>query len=245
MAVPHSDWLLVSLSTLPRLWLGSACIAVVAATVLVLWRYWRLPQGGSLMLLRALGGLWLLGFLLEPALLRRTTTPQKTRLAIILDRSKSMQLPASATRSRIEVARSLLKEAAPVLQRLSERFVLEWHDLDGPLVGAALQQPPEGKQTDLLAALQRVAQTAAPQPLGAVLLLSDGADHGELQATENQSAAPLQRRLQALGVPVNTVAVAAANAVPDAAITKLDVAAFAYVHNSLALEASLRLQGLP
>jgi uncharacterized membrane protein len=212
-----TDWALVSLSPFNEtvlLWLAAA--AVVAAMV-VAWTYgWRRR---ALWALRLFGVALVVALLFEPAIQVRSVRRLEDRVAIVVDRSKSM-----AVGGRYERLRAKLTGAGA----LSARHEVEWFDLEGTLAPAQLELTPEGAASDLAAALERV-QKSPGKPLAGILLFSDGAD------TEGRSVAAGE-------TPVNTVLVADA-AFQDVAIHALRADEFAFVHNTMHVDVALSAHG--
>lgn len=142
---------------------------------------WRLRRAGqawprvlALVLLRAVV-LGLVVFLLaRPQVRRRSDARQQPRVAVLLDRSRSMGL-ADAGRIRFEPALELANALGPALSRAG--FALDPYLFDAgvapaptwPLSGT----PATGLRTDLGAAIQQALAAQAPAPV-ALLVLSDG-----------------------------------------------------------------------
>ena len=244
MALWGTSWSLVCLSPLPRSWLWVASAAVLMATAFVIWTYGRVTRPAALMLLRLLGGMAVLGFLCQPALMRRARHQRKTRLAIVADRSGSMQLPIDAAHSRIDAVRQFVGASSAALRRLEQRFVVQWYDLDGPIAASALALAPDATRTDLLAPLRQLIQSPNEAPLGAVVLLSDGADNAGAAPDGPALAESTRQCLANLQVPVNVVAFGAGRAVADVAVAHVDFDSYAFVHNTLTVDATIAMTGL-
>src|SRR5687768_15920801 len=97
-----TDWTLVSLSPLGGAMLIIACVAVLIAAAVVVWSYRGAQRRAGLVVTRLLGALLLLGFLTEPALQLRVVRKIKNRLAIVVDRSRSMQLASEGGQRRYD-----------------------------------------------------------------------------------------------------------------------------------------------
>ncbi|HEY1786095.1 MAG TPA: hypothetical protein VGG30_11120 [Pirellulales bacterium] len=107
--------------------------------------------------------------------LRRVARPV---LAVVVDNSESMSLPAAAADGRslprYQWARDWL-DSAPVARQLAQDFDIKWFGIDGrPL--EKLPSEPEVEQTDLTGALEAVAARVRGQGPRAVVLISDGQD---------------------------------------------------------------------
>jgi hypothetical protein len=143
---------------------------------------WRLRRAGqpwrrvlALLALRALV-LGLVVFLLaRPHTRQRADPRQRPRVAVLLDRSRSMGL-ADAGRVRFDAALELAHALGPALERAG--FEPEPYLFDAASVSARPTwplggTPPSGARTDLGAALQHALAAHAPAPV-ALILLSDG-----------------------------------------------------------------------
>lgn len=134
------------------------------------------PRIVALLLLRALVLGLVVFWLARPQARRRADPGQRPRVAVLLDRSRSMGL-ADAGRVRFEAALELAGALGPALDRAG--FVAEPYLFD---VGLAPAQPswplagtpPLGASTDLGAAIQQTLAAHAPAPV-ALIVLSDGA----------------------------------------------------------------------
>jgi uncharacterized membrane protein len=196
---------------------------------------------------RALAALAALFLVLEPAVQLLQTARVKNRLAVLVDRSRSMGFPIEpGGEARTAAAARFLAESRAALERAGGDLAVEAYGFDRdawPADLSALQkgEPASGGHTDLLRALETVAGGSGAQGrrLAGVLLVSDGADNGALAeglASQGRTA------LRALGVPVNTVAVGH-EAPRDLAVERVAVDDFAFVRNTLTVEATLRARG--
>ncbi len=150
---------------------------------------WALQAGflGLLLLL-----LW------QPALSVATLKPQQNAIAVLVDDSRSMRIAESGG-SRLEQARRVLEGG--LLEQLGARFQVRLFRFgDG---AARIERSAEltGSQqaTHIGEALKAVAAEAAGLPVGAVVLLSDGAD--TRGGVDRETLAELRARR----IPVHTV----------------------------------------
>jgi len=253
-SVSYNAWRVVSLSPLPRwaLWLlAAALLAGVGWTTRSVWRERRWRRRGVLLGLRSLSALCLFALLTEPGLLRLQTARVKSRFLVLVDRSRSMAFPAggsegsSTTRAAAVAQWAGQNQAA--LAGLADRFQLEVMGFAGEvgtleLAGLGQAPAPNGPRTDLLGALKTAASTNSnlTRALAGVLLISDGADNVQL----SRGVGPQEKaQLEALGAPVNTLAVGQGG-LKDLAVAALQVDDFAFVRNPLSLEVTLRYQGI-
>ncbi len=250
----YNAWRVVSLSPLPRwaLWLlAAALLAGVAWTTRSVWREPRWPRRGLLLGLRCLTALCLFVLLTEPGLQRLQTARVKSRFLLLVDRSRSMAFPAGGAEgestSRAAAVAQWAARNQAALAALADRFQLETLGFAGEVGAidlASLGQapPPSGPRTDLLGALKTATSTSSSlnRALAGVLLISDGADNAQLS---RGVGAQEKAQLEALGAPVNTLAVGKGG-LRDLAVAALQVDDFAFVRNPLSLEVTLRHQGI-
>lgn len=247
----YDTWRIVSLSPWPAWGVGLLVAAAVAAVGLAWWGLRREPRPWRRRLLvglRLAAMACLLFTVLEPAVRLLQTARVKNRLAILVDGSASMGFPVEAGgASRAAAAAKYLQQVTPALAALEDRFTLEWHRFDrdlapadaAALAGGALL--PAGPRTDLLAALRAVGGAGAGRKLGGILVVGDGADNAELG--DGPAATATRDALLALQAPVSTVAVGSGR-LADVAIEAVKVDDFAFVRNTVTVEATLRASGL-
>ncbi|HET6345127.1 MAG TPA: hypothetical protein VFH51_09345 [Myxococcota bacterium] len=244
MQETYTDWTLVSLSPLS---LGPLLLCVTAVGVTcaaVLWSYRHAKGRATLMLLRALTALLVLGFLVEPAVQLRAVRKIKNRLAVVLDRSRSMALATESGHTRYENVLQALERSRNSLATLGASHSVDWFDLGGPLSSATLNTPPTGERSDLLLGLERAREAGAGKPLAGIVLISDGADNAELEGKERgKLSGPAVERLGRLGAPVNVVSVAQAQTFRDVSVEQVVSDEFAFVHNTLEIEVQLEATG--
>ncbi len=222
-----------------------------AAAVLLAWRGLRAEsrraRRWALTGLRASSALLALFLLLEPAVRLLQTARVKNRLAVLVDRSRSMNFPLEpGGPPRATAAAGWIAEHRRDLEALGDRVNLEWYGFDrdlSPTDPAALArpQPATGSRTDLVAALKAVAAggSASGRKLAGAVVVSDGADNGALA----EGLVPAARaELRSLGFPVTTLATGAV-APRDLAIERVAVDDFAFVRNSITVEATLTARG--
>jgi uncharacterized membrane protein len=244
MQETFTDWTLVSLSPLGLGALIALSLGVVAAVALVLWSYRGARRRWLLGTMRFLAGVIVLAFLLEPALQLRVVRKIRNRLAVVVDRSRSMTLGTADGRTRYDNVLHLLENDRRALDALSESHVVEWFDLDGPTSSAALETPPVGERSDLLGALERAKATGAGRPLAGVVLISDGADNADLLDPRGTLSEQAKARLSRLEVPVTTFDAAASGSFRDVAIADVVSDDFGFLHNTLEIEVVLTSSGV-
>jgi uncharacterized membrane protein len=246
----YNAWRLASLAPWPR-WALVVVVATALVAVLLAWRGLRgeprVARKATLLALRALAGLAALFLLLEPAVQLLQTARVKNRLAVLVDRSRSMNLPVEpGGETRAAAAGRFLADARAALERLGGEVAVEAFGFDrdawpSDLAALARGEAATGGHTDILRALEAASGGAgAPgRRLAGVLLVSDGADNGALA---DGLGAQARAALKAIGVPVNAVAVGR-EAPRDLSVERVAVDDFAFVRNTLTVEATLRARG--
>ncbi|HLM45111.1 MAG TPA: theronine dehydrogenase, partial [Myxococcaceae bacterium] len=245
---PFNAWKLVSLSPLPVWALVLLGVGLVLGIALAAWGVRKEPSRARkivLWVLRVGAGVAALFFLLEPGIRNLQVARMKNRVAVLVDRSASMNFPGEPggpTRSA-QVA-DFLEQSAPGLAALQDRFTVEVYGFDpelSPVSAATLRnEPARAGNTDILAALRSVAAgSQGSRKLSGVVVLSDGADNAELAAGAVGRA---RSALVDLNVPVSTILVGK-EALKDLSIDGLKVDDFAFVRNSLTVEVEIHGRG--
>lgn len=251
--MPSSDgynaWRVAFLAPWPR-WALVLLVLAAAAAVLLAWRGLRSElrprRKAALLALRSLSAIAALFLLLEPAVQWLQTARVKNRLAVLVDSSRSMKFPVEAGGpSRAEAVAAFLRDHRGELERLGDRAALEWHVFDrdlSPSDPSALARgvEPRGGRTDLLGALKAAAAgSGSGRRLAGAVVISDGADNAQLAEGLTPAARAQLRELRA---PVTAIAVGR-EAPRDLAVERVAVDDFAFVRNTLTVEATLHARG--
>lgn len=255
-----NDWRLVALTPLPA-W---ALVLLGVAAVVALWSAWRGLKVESrksrrrvLLGLRAAAAVVVLLLVLEPGIELLATSPIKGRVAVLVDTSRSMQLPARVSGpSRADAVKARLSDGTD-RQALEDRFQVDWYGFSGlvapsdpsalVLAGADGQRQPQDDRTLLLPALEEAARAAGGRPLAGVVVLSDGADNGALAqavsaGTKSEESKAIVERLEALGTPVFTLDPSSGD-IKDVAIGQVKADDFAFVRNSVDIDVEIVQRG--
>ncbi len=233
----------VLLSGWPRWLLIAASFALTAAVAYIFWRRrarfsTRLRGFRPLILWGLQSSLLLLLLLLlwEPAISVTALQPQENIVAVVIDDSRSMGLKDVGA-ARQQQAVDLLNGG--LLDNLQKRFQLRLYRLgDGVqriqnIAGLRADEP----ATQIGLGLRQLADDAATLPIGAVVLLSDGADNnGGLDA---ETMAELRRRR----LPVNTIGFGREQLANDIELDGLDVASKAMDGSRLQAQVTIRQNG--
>lgn len=268
-----NDWRLVALTPLPGWALVLAGLAALAAVALA-WRglaaEGRSARRKVLVALRLGAAALAVLLLLEPGVELLATTRIRGRVAVLVDRSRSMSLPAKANGpTRADEAAAVVGDAAG-RAALESRFQVEYDGFAEGLnpadpaslagqaptatveVGAGAPRNPEApdpslEHTYLLPALEEAARAGGGRPLAGIVVVTDGADNGTLeealaQGDDGQHLKEVKERLKALGAPVFTLD-ATGGQLKDLAIAAVKVDDFAFVRNTVEVEVELAQRG--
>jgi len=249
-STPFNAWKLVSLSPLSPWTLGLLGALLAAGVLLAAIGLQREPELRRRIVLWGLrigAGVAAAFFLFEPGVRNLQVAHVKNRIAVLVDRSASMNFPAvPGGKSRLSEVADYLESVSSQLSALQDRFTIEYYGFDpelAPITPQTLRsQAPRGPRTDLLSALRSVKsgeQSTASKKLSGVLLFSDGADNADLAAGV---AGRGRAALVDYQVPVSTFVVGS-QGLKDLAVEQIKVDDFAFVRNSIAVEVEIRGRG--
>lgn len=158
--------------------------------------------------------------LLRPTLVVRASVPQQNVVAVLLDDSRSMQIPDWQGKARGELVREQFGAPdSPLMKALSDRFlvrVFRFSSVAGR-VNAATELTFDGSQTKLGSALSTAREEMAGLPVAGVVLVSDGADTSESALTDALLT------MKAEKVPVFTVGVGSTQLSKDVQVDRVSV----------------------
>lgn len=223
------------------LWLLAVAILVAAGLL-----YWHVRRNHGMLTGARPLAIWLLEtslialilFLLwHPALSVATLRPQQNVVAVLVDTSRSMGINDS---SGTRLAKELAVLNGGLLKSLGDRFQVRLYKFG--------MEPERVQKTDGLAAsapatrigdtLERVLAESSSLPLGAIVLLSDGADNsGGIDA---QTVAAIRRQ----SIPVHTIGFGKEHPDRDIEITDAVLPARALPQSRLTAVVSLQSYGL-
>lgn len=219
---------------------------ILSAAALFAWTIWRKRTrvAASVRGMRALV-LWglqsalialLLLLLWEPAISVTALKPQQNIVAVVIDDSRSMSLKDTGD-SRQKEAIKLLNTG--LLKNLQNRFQVRLYRL-----GAGVDRIQDTNQltasesaTQIGIGLRQIADEAATLPIGAVVLLSDGADNSG--GIDLDTLAEIRRRR----LPVNTIGFGKEQLSHDIELDALEVPAKALAGSRLQAEVTIRQNG--
>ncbi|HWA99382.1 MAG TPA: glutamine amidotransferase [Pirellulales bacterium] len=195
--------------------------------------------------------LTLLG-LLRPTLVHTTTLKQPATIVVLADRSRSMQVDdAAGKKTRWEMLRTTLDEAAPKLDALKQEVDVQMFAFDArlhPLIfedGVIdLGEKPVGSETAMGAVLEGLLQREADRRIAGIILLGDGAQRA-IAPLDLPPQVPV-RRMADLGYPLYTVPFGQGRAqgqARDVAVETFLVPSTVYVKNPLSTSGTVRIDG--
>ncbi len=184
--------------------LWALALAILAVAALLFWNVNR--NHGMLSGLRP-AGIWLLEtgmvslilFLLwHPALSVATLRPQQNVVAVLVDDSRSMSI-ADSSGTREAAAKALLDGG--MLKSLGQKFQVRLYQFgkEPERIQKASEVQPAAPATRIGDTLERVLAESSSLPLGAIVLLSDGADNAG--GIDQQTIAAIRRQR----IPVHTI----------------------------------------
>ncbi|MGC4007153.1 MAG: hypothetical protein QM811_30105 [Pirellulales bacterium] len=202
--------------------------------------------------LRLVVFLLLIAVMLRPTLVTVETKSKTASIELLIDWTRSMNQEDELNgKSRWAALTADLRDAAPLLKELGEKYQLEYtiFDEQSTTVGATLDKlpskAPAGKLTAIGGALEDLLRRSANKHLAAVLLFSDGAQQA-LPPRDQPPQTPA-RRLGDLRTPLYTFVYGQERALTqnrDAAIVELLAGPTVYVKNVLTVTGTIRAQGL-
>jgi uncharacterized membrane protein len=238
----YNDWRLVATTTLAPWILLMIGAALAAAVVLSARALGRLPfeRRVLLLVLRSFAAIWVMILLLKPAIELRAVSRVRSRVALLVDASRSMGL-ATPDGTRAEVVQKHLADNADRLLELSQKAVIEPGTFGERLHAVEHLPdtlPTEEPRTDIARALNEISWQSSGRELGGVILYSDGAD------TEGLTVDSARALGQKLAAPIYAVGFSKDTMAPDLAIRRIVADDFAFVQNTVTLDVELEQHGL-
>lgn len=259
---------LIGTSAFWPFWMVSLAAAIVSEVVFWCYVAEKVPDGRgrrrglSIAVLVPLPRMVVIGILaiqlLQPTSSHEEEIRDERTVAVLMDTSASMDLPARTTRdddrSRRQIAVELLSGRADgghgLLRKLQQRYKVDLYHMDSTArrhqTGQSHtvetgQQPLEtdhsadgAQSTDIAAALRRINGDIPSSELSGVVLLTDGCDHSD--ADIHDAAGFLENN----DIPLNSVLIGSREPVRDAEIVALQAPSQIYHGDELTLQAVLR-----
>lgn len=188
---------------------------------------WMLQTGMAALLLLLL---W------QPAMSVSTLKPQQNIIAVVVDDSRSMALEEKGGTRRDQVVKAL---EGGFLKKLASRFQTRLYSFSSELerIDKLDQIRAEGNATRLGENLRRLAAESSSLPIGAIVVLSDGADNAGGIDLETMSLLRRQR------IPVHTVGIGRERFEKDVEITDVQTPAKALADSRLSAQVTLKQRG--
>jgi uncharacterized membrane protein len=228
---------------------------LVLASAWPMWMFWTLACAASILLAAFLisrrsamaipkvATVWLLQttvavavliLLWQPALEVERLKSRANAVAVLLDRSRSMAMPEGEG-SRLSVASAAMNEA--LLPRLRPTYDLHLYAFDEALeqIESTQALTPTGEHSAVTGALTSALDELKSVPLGAIVLVSDGAD--------NASPSESLLDVAAYGVPVHTVGVGPDRLTDDLELASLELPITALPGSRITARAGVRHGG--
>jgi uncharacterized membrane protein len=173
----------------------------------------------------------------RPAISVSTLKPQQNVIAVLLDDSRSMSI-SDAPGSREEAAKALLQNS--LLKPLSDRFQLRIYRFgkEPQRVQSVAEASGTQPATRIGDSLEHVLAESASLPLGAIVLLSDGAENAGGISMDTVNALRNQR------IPVHTIGFGKEHAAHDLEVTDAVVPAHALPKSRVSAQVTLQSYGL-
>jgi uncharacterized membrane protein len=225
--------------------LGATLVVGVVATGAVLTYRRVLVKDGRmrdrvvLTTLRILALAVVLFCLFRPTLVVRAAVDQQNVVAVVLDDSRSMQIPDQGNQPRGQFVRNQFGPDGALFKSLSDKFlvrVFRFSSTSGR-IGSAQDLKFDGVQTKLGPALTSAREELAGLPVAGIVLVSDGAD------TTDTSIADALLGLKAEKLPVFTVGVGSEKLPRDIQIDRVSTPRTVLKNASLLLDVIVRQTG--
>jgi hypothetical protein len=207
----------------------------------------KLPEAATQVKNWRAGVIWLLQFALaalvllllwQPAVLVAELRPQQNIIAVLVDDSRSMSIADGGSTREAQAIKAL---EGGVLDQLQKKFQIRIYRLDRQISRVPklddLKTLPPAPATRIGDGLKQLAGEAADLPIGAAVLLSDGADNSGGIDRETISTFRSRR------IPVHTVGFGSEQEAPGVEINEVAVAPRALADSRLAAKVSLHQRG--
>ena len=223
-------------------------IFLLAAAVGLAWLIRsKLPQVSPQLRNWKVGAIWLLQFALaalvlillwQPAIMVAELRPQQNIIAVLVDDSRSMSIADDGATRESQAIKAL---QGGVLDDLQKKFQVRLYRVDGTMARISklddLKTAAPAPATHLGDGLKQLAAEAADLPIGAVVLLSDGADNSGGIDLDTISTFRSRR------IPVHTVGFGLEQVPHDIEITDAVVAPRALADSRLSAKVSFHQRG--
>lgn len=222
-----------------------ALLLIAAAAVLAWLIRSRLPQAAPKLQSWRASIIWLLQtalaavvliLLWQPAIMVAELRPQQNIIAVLVDDSRSMSITENGATRQAQAVKAL---EGGVLNDLQKKFQTRLYRIDSRAarIGALGELQPAAAVTHIGDSLKQLADETADLPIGAVVLLSDGADNSG--GIDQGTIAALRNR----HIPVHTVGFGLEQVPHDVEINDVTVAPRTLADSRLSATVSLHQRG--
>ncbi|HWB33437.1 MAG TPA: glutamine amidotransferase [Acidobacteriaceae bacterium] len=187
------------------------------------WRVWVIWALEAAMAALLLTLLW------QPAITVAELKSQQNIIAVVVDDSRSMAIADAGPDGKAARETAAVKALAEIVPGLEKRFQVREYRLDSGLV--RMEKPDQWRAdapaTHIGAGLEELARETNDLPLGAVVLLSDGAENGTGGADSGGISVEAINALHNRRLPVHTIGFGRERAEHDVELDDVQVAATA------------------
>ena len=168
-----------------------------------------------------------------------------SRIAVLVDQSRSMTLPVSASdpRPRIDRVKEYLSDHQRDLSILTETHRVDYYGFGDSMVtldpNGALTA--DESDTDFLKAITYLGDADSQRELVGAIILSDGVD--TRRPSENTLPTPIREAVKSLDVPIYAVEIAKDDTTVDLAVSDVAHDDFAFVRNAVSFDVTLNARG--
>lgn len=189
--------------------------------------------------------------LARPGCVRMVERPQKVVLPVMIDVTRSMELPHEGSgTTRWQKLIDSLQAAQPQLRKLAERFEVQYFAFDGDLVAIessegwpSLPDGPSGAQSDYGAALAQVTERLRGERIAGSLILGDGVQNTDFPKVELPRAVREYSQLQSPLFAVPFGQAAEGDQIADIAVTNLPDQFAVFVKNEINIQGVVEVRG--
>ena len=224
--------------------IAALLVAAVAAGAVMTYKRVRVNDGRVrdrvvLTTLRVLALAVVLFCLFRPTLVVRAAVNQQNVVAVLLDDSRSMQIPDQNGQPRAQYLRTQFAEDGELMKSLKDKFLVRTFRFSSTAgrLGSAQDMRFDGSQTKLGAALTGAREELAGLPVAGIVLVTDGAD------TTDTAIGDALLGLKAEKLPVFTVGVGSERLPRDVQIDRVSTPRTVLKNASMLLDVIVRQTG--
>jgi uncharacterized membrane protein len=224
--------------------IAALLVGAVAAMAVMTYKRVRVNEGRVrdrivLTTLRVLALAVVLFCLFRPTLVVRAAVNQQNVVAVLLDDSRSMQIPDQGGKPRAEYLRTQFAENGELMKSLKEKFLVREFRFSSTAgrLASAKDMRFDGSQTKLGPALTSAREELAGLPVAGIVLVTDGAD------TTDTAIGDALLGLKAEKMPVFTIGVGSERLPRDVQIDRVSTPRTVLKNASMLLDVIVRQTG--